>query len=99
MLEETRVVAAVTVNRHDGTPSHRGPWFTDLFRDPLPRYTGLGAVLMRWAVAHAAEAGETDVGLSVTNGNPARLLFERMGFFHTGSTRTVVLPQDRPGLV
>jgi GNAT superfamily N-acetyltransferase len=99
VLEGMRVVAAVTVNRHDGTPSRRGPWFTDLFRDPLPRYTGLGTVLMQWALAHAAEAGETDVGLSVTEGNPARLLFERIGFFHTESTRTVVLPQDRPGLV
>lgn len=98
VLEGMRVVAAVTVNRHDGTPSRRGPWFTDLFRDPLPRYSGLGTVLMQWALAHAEEAGETDMGLSVTEGNPARQLFERIGFLHTESTRTVVLPRGRPDM-
>lgn len=94
VLEGMRVVAAVTVNRHDGTPSRRGPWFTDVFRDPLPRYTGLGTVLTQWVLARAAEAGETEVGLSVTEGNPARLVFERIGFLHMDSTRTVVLPSS-----
>lgn len=82
------VVAALLVN--DSPTS--GPWVTDVFRRPEPRYAGLGALLLRRGLAQLAGEGRASLGLAVTDGNPARSFYERLGFRHTGSFRTVYLP-------
>jgi ribosomal protein S18 acetylase RimI-like enzyme len=61
----------------------------DVFRDPDPRWRGLGQALLQRAVAAAAAAGAPSVALSVTDGNPAERLYERLGFRRIG-TRTVI---------
>jgi GNAT superfamily N-acetyltransferase len=84
-----RVVAAVVVNDRDGEPPWNGPWITDLFRHPDPEYTGLGALLLRRALARA---GRTTISLVVTEDNPARHLYTRHGFRTLDTTVTVLIP-------
>lgn len=89
---DDRVVAAVIVNEVDNEPPWHGPWVTDVFRHPNPAYAGLGALLLRRALAHAATAGSTTVSLVVTEGNPAQRLYVRLGFRVVDTTITVLIP-------
>ncbi|MFC7330469.1 GNAT family N-acetyltransferase [Marinactinospora rubrisoli] len=82
-----RVVAAILVHEHEGRP-----WISLLFRDPTPAYAGLGGLLLRYTLARAAADGGTEVRLAVTEGNPARGGYDRLGFTVVESTRTVELP-------
>ena len=68
------------------------PWIAEVFRRPGRRYAGLGRLLLRRALAEAAAGGIAEVGLAVTDGNPARHLYTRLGFRSTGTFTTVVLP-------
>jgi GNAT superfamily N-acetyltransferase len=86
------VVAAVIVNNMDNEPPWNGPWITDLFRHPNPAYTGLGALLLRRVLAHAANAGLSTISLVVTEGNPAQRVYSRHGFHVAETTITVLIP-------
>lgn len=81
------VVGAITVNDRGGLP-----WIGTVFRDPDPAWAGLGAALVRRAVAAVAASGRPRTGLAVTDGNPARALYARLGFAVTDTSLTVVLP-------
>jgi len=87
-----RVVAAVVVNDMDGEPPWTGPWITDLFRHPSTAYAGLGMLLLRRALAHAADAGLPTISLVVTEKNPARRVYTRHGFEVVDTTTTVLIP-------
>ena len=62
----------------DMPPPLHGPWLLELFRVPGRR--GVGALLLERALHELAAAGHASLGLSVTEGNPARGLYERLGF-------------------
>lgn len=65
-------------------------WVIDLFvRAPGH---GLGTLLLRRALAGARRAGYHTTGLVVTEGNPARRVYERLGFAHTHSGTSIDLP-------
>ncbi|MBA8924646.1 GNAT superfamily N-acetyltransferase [Kutzneria viridogrisea] len=87
MVEGESVVACVIVT--EGTSD---PWITDVFRDPAPTYAGLGGLLLRRVVAEAHATGLAAIGLAVTEGNPARALYERLGFVLFESTVSVRVP-------
>lgn len=75
--------------------SERGPggtWVLDVFVDPRHHGKGLGRALLRRSLAGAAQAGYATMGLVVTEGNPARRLYDSTGFLHTGSGSSVDLP-------
>lgn len=91
-----RVVAAVIVNDLAGEPPWSGPWITDLFRHPDPVYSGLGTLLLRRTLAHAAEAGLPTVSLVVTEENPAQRVYTRQGFRAIDTTVTVLIPDGPP---
>ncbi|EYT82027.1 hypothetical protein CF54_15870 [Streptomyces sp. Tu 6176] len=88
VVDETdRVVAGAIVTDRDGLP-----WVADVFRQPGARYAGLGANLLRRVLGAAAADGLTDISLVVSDANPARRVYEKLGFQLTGTSLTVVVP-------
>ncbi len=83
-----RVLAGVIVIDLPGA----GAWIADVFRDPAPEFSGLGAALLKRALAAAARDGVPRIGLSVTTGNPARAGYRRLGLVATRQMLTVVVP-------
>ena len=67
-------------------------WVLDVFVHPRHQGRGLGGVLLRRAVAGAARAGYPVLGLVVSDGNPARVAYEKVGFRLTYSATNVDLP-------
>ena len=55
-------------------------WVLDLSVGPDGQGRGFGAALLAYAMSGIRQAGLTVVGLTVTDGNPARRLYDRMGF-------------------
>ncbi|MGW3245760.1 GNAT family N-acetyltransferase [Streptomyces sp. NPDC001070] len=68
------------------------PWIATVFRRPDPRCAGLGSRLLRRVLADAASRGLTRIGLAVSDANPPRRLYERLGFTVTRTSLTVLLP-------
>ena len=91
-LDGDRLVAVMVVNRMPGRAPLGGPWVSEVFRDPHPHYVGLGTTLLHRAMAVLGAAGEESLSLVVTEGNPARSIYERAGFRYCGSSRKVRLP-------
>jgi GNAT superfamily N-acetyltransferase len=83
--ERDEVLAGVVV-------VHRGglPWIGEVFR--RPDHPGLGSALLRTVLARAADQGLSRIGLAVSDANPAREIYRRLGFRDTGSHLTVVVP-------
>jgi GNAT superfamily N-acetyltransferase len=55
-------------------------WVLDLAVSPGGQGRGFGAALLAYAIRGTRDAGLTTAGLTVTDGNPARRLYDRMGF-------------------
>ncbi|MFF0223972.1 GNAT family N-acetyltransferase [Streptomyces sp. NPDC004629] len=85
--EADHVVAGAIITDRDGLP-----WIADVFRRPGARYAGLGADLLRRVLSAAAADGLTDVSLVVSDQNPARRVYEKLGFQLTATALTVVVP-------
>lgn len=87
---EDRVIAGLTLTDRDGRP-----WVAEVFRDPGRGYRGLGGDLMRLAIADLAARGGEHLTLVVSEGNPARRLYESLGFRLADTSMTVIVP-DAP---
>lgn len=87
VFDGPRPVAALLVTH--GPP---GPWVGNVMRHPGARYAGLGSLLLRRGMAVAAGHGDRMIGLAVSHTNPARRLYESLGFRSTAVYLTVVLP-------
>ncbi|MER6980531.1 GNAT family N-acetyltransferase [Streptomyces carpinensis] len=85
--EADRVIAGVIVTDRDGLP-----WIATVFRQPDPRYAGLGSALLRRMLADAASCGLREIALAVSDANPARHLYEKLGFRLTSTSLTVLVP-------
>lgn len=81
------LAAAILIN-----DAAAGPWIGNVMRDPDPRYAGLGSLLLRHAMATAAGHDDQTLGLAVSHANPARRVYERLGFRTLATYATVVLP-------
>jgi len=92
-MDGDRLVGVLIVNRMPGAAPMGGPWVSEVFRDPHPRYVGLGTALIHRAMARLAAQHEATLSLVVTDANPARSLYERLGFQFQASSRKVRLPQ------
>lgn len=79
--------AVMVVERTPG----RG-WVVDVFVHPGHQGKGLGRLLMLHAVSGAKQAGLATLGLVVTDGNPARALYDATGFRHIRSGTNVDVP-------
>jgi GNAT superfamily N-acetyltransferase len=69
------VVGAILLGTLPGDPPLNGPWLIEVFRHPDHR--GVGRALIERALALA---DVPVLGLMVTEGNPARGLYEELGF-------------------
>ena len=84
------VVAGLLLNQFPAEVPWGGFLITELFRHPA--YPRAGTLLLRRTLARAAAEGLGVVGLVVTEGNPARRLYERHGFEVFESPMTVRIP-------
>ena len=67
-----------------------GPWITDLFVDPSAQGHGVGRALLGHALTQLTASGRDRLGLAVTLGNPARRLYEALGFVEQGTRWNLV---------
>ncbi len=67
-----------------------GPWITDLFVDPSAQGRGVGKALLGHAIEQLTALGRPTLGLAVTPGNPARGLYESLGFVVLGTRWNLV---------
>jgi len=58
----------------------QGPWVADVCVKPAHQGRGIGTALLKRALVACAAMGAGRIGLAVTDGNPARALYERLGF-------------------
>ena len=72
---EGAVVGAILIGMLPGDPPLNGPWLIEIFRHPGHR--GTGRALLERALAIADLPA---LGLAVTEGNPARRLYDAVGF-------------------
>ena len=91
-VDGPRPFGMVIVNRVPGRAPTGGPWLTDICRHPDPAYTGLGRDLLQGVMRECRDAGEPTMSLAVTDGNPARQLYESLGFTVAASTSKLRLP-------
>ena len=79
-VETGGVIGVALVTDPPAGPDDAGPWIADIYRDPAPRWAGLGSTLLYAVMTAAVADGQRTIGLAVTDGNPARRLYERLGF-------------------
>ncbi|WP_203886987.1 GNAT family N-acetyltransferase [Planotetraspora kaengkrachanensis] len=78
------VVGGVLVNDWRGTPL-----VSDIARHPAGSPAGLGSALLATVMDAAAADGHSAMDLAVTHANPARRVYERLGFTVVRTTVTV----------
>lgn len=64
----------------EGTQWSGGPWVADVLVAPEHRRRGIAAALLQRAMLACAALGAVRLGQSMTAGNPARALYDRLGF-------------------
>jgi hypothetical protein len=87
-----RGCAAAVLTGRDGTAPWGGPWLTVMFRHPVRGPRGSGRSVLARSLAQAAADGLPSLSLVVTEGNPARRLYDTLGIGRIRSTVNVELP-------
>lgn len=85
------VIGGIIINNRPGEPPFAGPWVSDIWRDPASEAKGVGSQLLRRAIQLLAGRGFPALSLTVSQGNPARHVYEREGFVDVLRARTVRL--------
>ncbi|MGB9377365.1 MAG: GNAT family N-acetyltransferase [Mycobacteriales bacterium] len=75
-----RPVGAAIVLLSTHVARFRGPWLMNLFRTPDPALPGVGVAMLTRAMEMLRDDGQSLLGLAVTSTNPARKVYERLGF-------------------
>ena len=91
---EGRVVGAIVISLRPEPAPFGGPWITEVWRDPGSPARGLGAALIGRALTMLHVDGFGTLGLAVTDANPARSIYEHLGFVHTSESWTLMLPDE-----
>ncbi|NQW73778.1 MAG: GNAT family N-acetyltransferase [Actinobacteria bacterium] len=89
-----RVAGAIVISLRPEPAPFGGPWITEVWRDPESPARGLGAALIGRAFAMLHEDGFGTLGLAVTDANPARTTYERLGFEPTFESWTIMIPDE-----
>jgi len=90
--ESGRLVALLLVSDRPGEAPDGGPWVVDVGRLPGRAYAGTGRALLQRALQRLTADGAASLSLAVTEGNPARRLYEDLGITHAYSAQTLILP-------
>ena len=91
-VHEGAPVAAALVLRSDHVPGWCGPWLMNTFRSPrAPK--GLGAAMLTRSLHEVRDAGGPHMGLAVTAANPARRVYQRLGFVDDSEGWVLVTPE------
>ena len=85
-------IGAALVLRSEHHPDWCGPWLMNTFRAPQPAVRGIGAAMVTHAIRALRDAGEGYFGLAVTNANPARRVYERLGFHYSIEGWNILMP-------
>lgn len=87
-----RVVGGIVISRMPADESSPGgPWVTEVFVEPDQQGHGVGRALFARAVGELRVAGETSLRLAVQIDNPARHVYERLGFATDSAWSRLVL--------
>jgi GNAT superfamily N-acetyltransferase len=89
-----RPTGAALVLLSEHVTGWKGPWVMNVFRAPDPGAPGVGLAMLVRALDVLREDGETSLGLAVTATNPARRVYERLGFTYDFEGWVLVLPGD-----
>lgn len=92
LAADGRACAGALITDRPGTPPWAGPWLTLIFRHPERAPRGAGRLLLTRALGVATIDGLPSLSLVVTEGNPARQLYESLGLRHVTTTINVALP-------
>ncbi|MEO6571015.1 MAG: GNAT family N-acetyltransferase [Ilumatobacteraceae bacterium] len=88
-----RVVGLILVNETGASElSDAGPFVTDVCVDPVAAGNGIGRALLVASAGRLAELGWAVMTLVVTVGNPARQVYERLGFRVSAETWRIEVP-------
>ena len=74
------IVGGIIVDLRPEPVPFGGPWLSDIWRRPDRAHLGLGTWLIARAMRLLNDDGMATMGLSVTHGNRARRVYERLGF-------------------
>jgi GNAT superfamily N-acetyltransferase len=76
-----RLVGLIVISEMPGDDEYEGsPWITDICVDPAAQGRGVGRALLGHAITTVSAQGRSTLGLAVTQGSPARPLYEALGF-------------------
>lgn len=96
VLDGGAVVGAILITVLPPAPAHDwggGTWIADVFVAASHAGLGLGRALLAHAVDRSAAGGHERMGLAVTEGNPARRLYDAAGFVPDRTSWSVLLPE------
>jgi ribosomal protein S18 acetylase RimI-like enzyme len=89
-----RVVAGIIISLRPQPVPYGGPWVHDVWRVPGESAPGTGAALIAQAMRLLDEDGLTTLGLAVSEGNPARRVYDRLGFIQQFEAWTFRIPPN-----
>jgi ribosomal protein S18 acetylase RimI-like enzyme len=92
VVRDGQVVAGIIVSIRPQPVPFGGPWVHDVWRVPGVSEPGIGAALIAQAMRLLDEDGQPVLGLTVSDGNPARRVYERLGFQPVLESWTLHLP-------
>ena len=86
------IVGGIIVDVRPTPVPFGGPWLSDIWRRPGGGNRGLGTWFISRAMRLLHDDGLATLGLSVTHGNPARRVYEQLGFVEQLESWTLRLP-------
>jgi RimJ/RimL family protein N-acetyltransferase len=93
IVKDGEVAAGIVVSIRPQPVPYGGPWVHDIWRVPGISEPGMGAALLAQAMRMLDEDGFPTLGLTVSAGNPARRVYERLGFVQELESWTVLIPR------
>ncbi len=94
-LLDGKSVGAALVLRSEHVLPWKGPWLMNMFRSPDLAVPGIGAAMLTRALENLKVDGEPHLGLAVTSSNPARRVYERLGFEYDSEMWVVVIGEAK----